>query len=33
VVYLLVIHCTTSCYSNQQTDINDVMSSFTVRSP
>jgi hypothetical protein len=31
-VYLLVIHCTTSCYSNYQTEINDVMSSFTVRS-
>jgi hypothetical protein len=33
VVYLLVIHCTTSCYSNDQTAINDVMSSFTIRSP
>jgi hypothetical protein len=33
VVYLLVLHCTTSCYSNDQTEINDVMSSFTVRSP
>ena len=32
-VYLLVLHCTTSCYSNDQTQINDVMSSFTVRSP
>ena len=32
VVYLLVIHCTTTCYSNDQTEINDVMSSFTVRS-
>ena len=31
-VYLLVVHCTTSCYSNDQTEINDVMSSFTVRS-
>jgi hypothetical protein len=31
-VYLLVLHCTTSCYSNDQTQINDVMSSFTVRS-
>ena len=33
VVYLLVLHCTTSCYSNDQTAINDVMSSFTIRSP
>jgi hypothetical protein len=33
VVYLLVLHCTTSCYNNDQTEINDVMSSFTVRSP
>jgi hypothetical protein len=32
VVYFLVLHCTTSCYSNDQTEINDVMSSFTVRS-
>ncbi len=32
VVYLLVLHCTTSCYSNDQTEINDVMSSFTIRS-
>jgi hypothetical protein len=32
VVYLLVLHCTTSCYNNDQTEINDVMSSFTVRS-
>ena len=33
VVYLLVLHCTASCYSHDQTEINDVMSSFTVRSP
>jgi hypothetical protein len=33
VVYLLVLHCTTSCYSSDQTQINDVMSSFTIRSP
>jgi hypothetical protein len=33
VVYLLLLHCTTSCYSHDQTQINDVMSSFTVRSP
>lgn len=32
VVYLLVLHCTSSCYSNDQTEINDVMSSFTIRS-
>jgi len=32
VVYFLMLHCTTSCYSNDQTEINDVMSSFTVRS-
>jgi hypothetical protein len=32
VVYLLVLHCTTKCYSNDQTEINDVMSSFTIRS-
>jgi hypothetical protein len=32
VVYLLVLHCTTSCYSNDQNQINDVMSSFTIRS-
>ncbi|MBV9449272.1 MAG: hypothetical protein JO345_25585 [Streptosporangiaceae bacterium] len=32
VVYLLVVHCTSSCYSNDQTEINDVMSSFTIRS-
>ena len=32
VVYCLVLHCTTTCYLNDQTEINDVMSSFTVRS-
>ena len=32
VVYLLVLHCTTSCYSHDQSEINDVMSSFTIRS-
>jgi hypothetical protein len=31
-LYLLVLHCTTSCYSNDQTVINNVMSSFTIRS-
>ena len=33
VVYLLVLHCTSSCYSNDQSEINDVMSSFTIGSP
>jgi hypothetical protein len=32
VVYFMVLHCTTSCYSTDQTQINDVMSSFTIRS-
>lgn len=32
VIYFLVLHCTTSCYSSDQTAINDVMSSFTIRS-
>jgi hypothetical protein len=32
VVYFLVLHCTVSCYSSDQTAINDVMSSFTIRS-
>ena len=32
VVYFLVLHCTSSCYSSDQTAINDVMSSFTIRS-
>ena len=31
-VYFLVLHCTTACYSQDQTQINDVMSSFTIRS-
>ena len=31
-VYFLVLHCTSSCYSSDQTEINDVMSSFTIRS-
>jgi hypothetical protein len=31
-VYFIVLHCTTSCYSTDQTAINDVMSSFTIRS-
>jgi len=32
-VYLLVIHCTSACYSNDQAEINDVMTSFTIGSP
>jgi hypothetical protein len=32
VVYFIVLHCTTTCYDNDQAEINDVMSSFTVRS-
>jgi hypothetical protein len=32
-VYLLIVHCTTACYSHNQSAINDIMSSFTVRSP
>jgi hypothetical protein len=32
-VYLLVIHCTTACYGNDQAEINDVMTSFTIGSP
>jgi hypothetical protein len=31
-VYLLVLHCTAGCYSAEQTQINDVMTSFTIRS-
>jgi hypothetical protein len=33
VVYFLMVHCTDSCYSQNQTNINTVMSSFTVGSP
>ncbi len=32
-VYFLVIHCTTACYNNDQAEINDVMTSFTIGSP
>jgi len=32
-VYLLVLHCTTACYNNDQAEINDVMTSFTIGSP
>jgi hypothetical protein len=31
-IYLLTLHCTTSCYQQNQTAIDAVMSSFTVRS-
>ena len=31
-IYFLLLHCTTSCYNSDQTEINQVMSSFTVRS-
>ncbi|MGH3193482.1 MAG: hypothetical protein ACRDPY_42170 [Streptosporangiaceae bacterium] len=31
-LYILVLHCKSSCYSSEKTQINDVMSSFTVRS-
>lgn len=31
-VYFIVAHCTTTCYSQHHTAINDVISSFTVRS-
>jgi hypothetical protein len=33
VVYFLLVHCTNSCYSQNQNNINTVMSSFTVGSP
>jgi hypothetical protein len=32
VVYYMLLHCTTSCYSADQNQINDVMSSFNIRS-
>jgi len=31
-VYFLIVHCTDSCYAQNQADINTVMSSFTVGS-
>jgi hypothetical protein len=31
-VYFLMVHCTNSCYSQNQADINTIMSSFTVGS-
>ena len=33
VVYFLMVHCTATCYSQDQANINTVMSSFTVGSP
>ena len=33
VVYFLMVHCTDSCYSQNQNNINTIMSSFTVGSP
>ena len=33
VVYFLMLHCTNACYTKNQTNINTVMSSFTVGSP
>ena len=33
IVYFLMVHCTNSCYSQNQNNINTVMSSFTVGSP
>lgn len=33
VLYLLILHCTSACYSHNKNAINDIMSSFTVRSP
>jgi len=32
-VYFLMVHCTETCYSQNQNNINTVMSSFTVGSP
>jgi len=33
VVYFLMVHCSASCYTQNQNNINTVMSSFTVGSP
>jgi hypothetical protein len=33
VVYFLMVHCTNACYSQNQDNINTVMSSFTIGSP
>jgi len=32
-IYSLEVHCTNTCYSHNQNDINTIMSSFTVGSP
>jgi hypothetical protein len=32
-IYVLVMHCLATCYSQNQTEFNTIMSSFTVRSP
>jgi hypothetical protein len=32
-IYFIVLHCTSTCYSNDQSEINDVMTSFTIGSP
>lgn len=32
-VYVLLVHCLATCYSQHRSEINAVMSSFTVRSP
>ena len=32
-VYLLMVHCTTFCFSHNQKAIDDIMSSFTIGSP
>ncbi len=32
-IYFMVLHCTARCYSQDKTAIDDVMSSFTIRSP
>ena len=33
IVYFLILHCTNACYSQNQNEINTIMSSFTVGSP
>lgn len=33
IAYMLVVHCTNSCYTQNQNNINTVLSSFTVGSP
>ncbi len=33
IVYFLMVHCTNACYTQNQSDINAIMSSFTVGSP